>query len=73
MSPKLPRGDMYKIKICTKKPNWVKVINQKKRDMLKEKLRCALINKFDNFFWTLKNCSNHTNCIIRDKWKKFWS
>ena len=50
MSPKLPRGDMYKIKICTKKPNWVKAINQKKRDMLKEKLRCASIQKFDIFF-----------------------
>ena len=64
MSPKLPRGDMYKIKICTKKPNWVKAINQKKRDMLKEKWRCALIHKFDNFFldhqkWFQTHKSHH--------------
>ena len=39
--------------------------------MLKEKLRCASIKKFDNFLCTVKYCSKHTSCIIRDKWKKF--
>ena len=48
MSPNLPRGDMYKIKICTKKLSWAK--RNSPEELLKEKLRCASIHKFDNLF-----------------------